>query len=148
MDQQGVPRPTDDQPHDSYKPRPGPPRSGFERPGHFFATPRGGGSKEGYAVPGLQEEQGSIIIHPTAGQPQEYQNGGPRGPPLPGPHGHSNSSMNGTNGGTKSHHRGGLPHLPPIVDTNSSGVSSPSSRSMSPTQAYVSNNKDNLTFCL
>ncbi|CAM6128105.1 unnamed protein product [Calypogeia fissa] len=131
MDQQGVPRPTDDQPHDPYQSRPGARRSGFDR-GHFFPTSQAGGNREGYAVPGLQDEQGSIIVHPTAGQPQEYQNGGPRGPPLPGPHGHPVSAMNGTNGGSKNHHRGGLPHLPPIVDTNSSGVSSPSSRSMSP----------------
>lgn len=135
MDQQGVPRATDDQPHGPYQSRAGVPRGG-PLPGperHALAGLRAGGNREGYGVGGLQDEQqSSIIVHPTVGQPLDYQNGGPHGPALPGQHG---GAINGTNGGMKNHHRGGAPHLPPIVDTNSSGVSSPSSRSMSPTHA-------------
>jgi hypothetical protein len=140
MEQQGVPRATDDQPHDPYQSRQAAlragPLPGLERQGVPLANIRASGNREGFAAAGLQEEpQGSIILHPTVGQPLDYQNGGTRALPQPGRNLHQAGPMNGTNGGSKTHHRGGAPHLTPIVDTNSSGVSSPSSRSMSPTHA-------------
>ncbi|BBN04539.1 hypothetical protein MPTK1_3g05520 [Marchantia polymorpha subsp. ruderalis] len=137
MEQLGPPRALEDRSHDSYQSRQSAQRPGSlpqgDRHGHGPTGGRTVHSRDGHAVGGMHDDQqGSIIVHPTAGTPMSFPNGGTHGPPSNGTNGHQVSSSNGVNGSSKGHHRG-HPHLPPLVETNST-VSSPSSRSMSPNQ--------------
>ncbi|KAL2632751.1 hypothetical protein R1flu_004230 [Riccia fluitans] len=137
MEQLGATPALQDRSHDVYLSREGIPRPGVHSPadrhGHRPSIGRGVNSRDGQSAGGIHEEQqGSVIVHPTAAQPVNYSNGVAHVPLANGSVGIQVSNGSGVAGTLKGYHRG-IPHLSPMVETNSN-VSSPSSRSMSPGQ--------------
>ncbi|KAL3694952.1 hypothetical protein R1sor_008603 [Riccia sorocarpa] len=137
MEQLGGAAALQDRPHEIYLPREGVPRLGgispADRHGHRPSSGRGLNGRDGQSAGGIHEEQqSSVIVHPTAAQPVNYTNGLTHNSPPNGTGGMQVSNGSAIAGVSKSYHRG-IPHLSPMVDTNSN-VSSPSSRSLSPGQ--------------